>query len=132
MKTKQKTQDKAYIPQAIFNQAESLKPALRPAHVSKKFNQDFQYAKQFLLSYQHNDATFNAFRREIERYIQYCWFMADKPSTKMKRSDIEEYLAFCQKPPTAWVGLKNVNRFPQHAKNFMIFFLLRSLSEVQL
>lgn len=29
----------------------------------------------------------------------------------MKREDIEEYLLFCQKPPTAWISNQNVPRF---------------------
>ncbi|OGT44513.1 MAG: integrase [Gammaproteobacteria bacterium RIFCSPHIGHO2_12_FULL_38_11] len=100
-----------YIPQAIFDSIEFLKYDGHPAHLDIKFNEDFKRGKQFLLSYKNNDATFNSFRREIERFAQYCWFMLKKNMREMKRDDIEEYLLFCQKPPTLWIGNQSVPRF---------------------
>lgn len=100
-----------YIPQAVFDNAEYLKSEGLPEHVPHDLAQDYQHAKQFLLSYQYNTATFKSFRRDIERFVQYCWFVAEEPMLEMRRTDIEEYLFFCQKPPTSWISNKNVARF---------------------
>ncbi len=100
-----------YKPQAIFDNAEFLNSNSIPNCVPKKNVHDYHHAKKFLLSYQHNLATFNSFRRDIERFAQYCWFIAKKSMTDMHRTDIEEYLLFCQKPPTTWIGNKSVARF---------------------
>lgn len=100
-----------YIPQAIFDNVEYLKLSKLPPHVSDRFDTDYNHAKQFLLSYQHNAETFKSFRREIERYAQYCWFIANKSMLDMCRSDIENYLSYCQNPPITWISNKNVVRF---------------------
>ena len=100
-----------YKPIAIFDNVAALKSAKVPQHILPKFNEDYDRTKSFLLSYQNNAATFNSFRREIERFVQFCWFNAEKSSVDMKRLDIEDYLGFCQKPPISWIGLKNVMRF---------------------
>ena len=39
---------------------------------------DYPQALQFLYSYRGSDATFNAYRREIERLLQWSWFVANK------------------------------------------------------
>jgi len=100
-----------YTPKAIFDAVEFLKSNDSPEHMPHNRQQDYEYTKQFLLSYQHNAETFKSFRREIERFTQYCWFIANKTTIKMRRTDIEDYLQFCQKPPTAWISRKNVPRF---------------------
>lgn len=101
----------SYIPQALFDNVEFLKFDAPPLQLSEKFSNDFKYVKQFLLSYQNNEATFNSFRREIERFAQYCWFVVKKNMRDMKRQDIETYLSFCQKPPSAWISNLSVPRF---------------------
>jgi len=100
-----------YTPIAIFDNVEFLKSTTLPAHLPKKFAQDYQYVKRFLLSYQYNPETFKSFRREIERFAQYCWFVAKKSTLDMRRDHLEKYLLFCQKPPTSWISLKSVTRF---------------------
>lgn len=77
-----------YTPQAIFDNAEFLKSDTPPFHLSESFSNDFKHAKQFLLSYKNNDSTFNSFRREIERFAQYCWFVVKKNMRDMKREEI--------------------------------------------
>ena len=83
-----------YTPQAIFDNVERLKSNSSLDHISKSLDRDYQYAKQFLLNYQHNAETFKNFRREIERFTQYCWFVAKKCMCDMRRVDIEAYLLF--------------------------------------
>ena len=101
-----------YTPQAIFDSIDYLLASENiPAHVPSQYYDDYQYAKQFLLSYQHNRATFLSYRREIERFAQYSWFVTCHAMEKMQRADIEEYLIFCQKPPISWIARKKVDRF---------------------
>jgi site-specific recombinase XerD len=76
-----------------------------------KFQQDFKITKNFLLSYRGSEATFNAYRREVERLIQWAWLVADKSIIYLRRDDVEKYIEFCQSPPKAWIGTKNVARF---------------------
>lgn len=80
-------------------------------HVPAQFSQDYLYAKNFLLSYNGSQATFNAYRREVERILHWSWLMSKKSVRELRRQDIENYLAFCQSPPKDWIGTVKVPRF---------------------
>lgn len=75
---------------------------------------DFHQARLFLLSYRGNAATFSAYRREIERYLLWCFHIAKKSVLEVKRIDFEDYLSFCQNPPKTWIGVKKANRYSEH------------------
>ncbi len=72
---------------------------------------DFEYALKFLYSYNGSSATFNSYRREIERILQWSWRIEQSSVLHLKRENIEEYIRFCINPPKAWIGIKNVARF---------------------
>ncbi len=72
---------------------------------------DYHHTLNFLYSYRGSQDTFNSYRRELERLIQWCWLIKDKSVLKLKRTDIEEFIEFCQKPDKKWVGIKTVARF---------------------
>lgn len=72
---------------------------------------DYNFARLFLLSYRGSEATFNAYRREVERIMQWSWLILQKPILEITRVDLEKYLEFCQAPPKKWIGNKNVARF---------------------
>jgi len=72
---------------------------------------DLEYALKFLYSYNGSTATFNSYRREIERLLQWCWRIENVSVFRLKRENIEEYIRFCINPPMAWIGTKNVARF---------------------
>ena len=76
-----------------------------------KANLDYEYALKFLYSYNGSTATYNAYRREIERFLQWSWNLENKSILELKREDIEAFIQFCMSPPLAWIGQKNVNRF---------------------
>jgi len=102
------------VPKAIFNTIESAKAwdilpgsNLYPAFAKK----DYQCARNFLLAYKNNKETFKAYRREIERFLQWAWLIQRKSILRLKREDIENFVAFCQKPPRNWIGLNQVPRF---------------------
>lgn len=75
------------------------------------FPNDYYHALTFLRSYNGSKATFNAYRRELERLIHWSWQLAKKSVCELKRVDIEDYLLFCQNPPESWISLKKVPRF---------------------
>ena len=99
------------LPRAIFDNALFLDSLSPPQQVPTTFVLDYRWATQFLLSYQHNAETFKSFRRELERLVQWSWLVANRSILSLKRDDIEQYLAFCQKPPIAWIGTKKTSRF---------------------
>ena len=72
---------------------------------------DYEYALKFLYSYQGSSATFNAYRRELERFLQWSWHIETKSVLKHKREDIEEFVRFCLNPPLAWIGTINTPKF---------------------
>ena len=72
---------------------------------------DYRCALAFLKSYNGNQATFNAYRREVERLLHWTWHVANKPVCALRRADIEDYLQFCQKPPENWISIQKVPRF---------------------
>ncbi|MFK5950459.1 MAG: site-specific integrase [Methylococcales bacterium] len=72
---------------------------------------DLEYALKFLYSYNGSSATFNSYRREIERLLQWSWRIEKISVLKLKRENIEEFIRFCINPPKAWIGIKNVSRF---------------------
>ena len=75
------------------------------------FQSDFNYSLNFLKSYTGSQGTFNSYRREVERLLQWTWSIKGYTLKQLKREDIEQYIHFCQNPPKNWIGLKKVPRF---------------------
>ena len=73
--------------------------------------EDFEKALSFLKSYRGSQGTFNAYRRELERFFQWCGRVANKSLNQIKREDFEDFVNFCQKPPKSWIGKYKVPRF---------------------
>ncbi len=76
-----------------------------------QFQQDFTHVLNFLKSYNGSLGTFNSYRREAERLLQWCWGVKNKCLTELKRDDIEHFVRFCQNPLLTWISLKKVPRF---------------------
>ncbi len=74
-------------------------------------DQDVKHAYGFLQAYDGSKATFNAYRREVERLLQWSSHIANKSIRQLRRQDIEDYLHFCQDPPTQWIGVSKSPRF---------------------
>jgi site-specific recombinase XerD len=91
-------------PTPIFDNLEYLK-------TTQITSDDIKYAVEFLGAYAGSGATFNAYRREIERLLHWTQLVANKSVKELKREDFEAFLKFCQNPPKNWIGLKNVTRF---------------------
>ncbi|APR67198.1 MAG: integrase [Oceanospirillales bacterium] len=72
---------------------------------------DLIHSLTFLTAYNGSGATFNSYRREIERLLQWCWLIQKVTLTYLGRQDIEAYIHFCQDPPKAWTGDRQAARF---------------------
>src|SRR3990167_9279276 len=78
--------------------------------LTKAFKQDYELAKKFLLSYRGSIDTFNSYRREIERFLQWCQLIANKNVKQIRRDEFEAFLDFCQKPRKTWISNTIENR----------------------
>ncbi|MGC1181754.1 tyrosine-type recombinase/integrase [Legionella sp.] len=76
-----------------------------------RFYDDFHYTLNFLKSYTGSQGTFNSYRREVERLLQWSWLIKNTTIDTLRREDIEHYVHFCQNPPQSWISLKKVPRF---------------------
>ncbi len=97
----------------LFDTLDNVSEAPEPVwqHSSSFLSLDYRYAMSFLKSYDGSQATFNAYRCEVERLLQWSWHVSDKSVCSLRRVDIEAYLKFCQKPPENWISIKKVPRF---------------------
>ena len=100
-----------YKLQPLFDTLEIIQKNQAPAFLTTAQKRDYLQACRFLLCYQSIPATFNTYRREIERLLQWCQGKANKTLKQLHREDIEAYIKFCQNPPKAWISLKKVPRF---------------------
>lgn len=72
---------------------------------------DYVLVLQFLVSYGGSTATFNSYRRELERLLQWSWHIQKSSVRSLTRDDIVDFISFTLNPPVAWIGTKNVARF---------------------
>lgn len=72
---------------------------------------DFFRACAFLKCYRGSKGTFNSYRREIEKLLQWSSLVGNKTLKQLSRTDIEEFIQFCRKPPLTWIGIKKAPRF---------------------
>lgn len=110
-----------YTPKPFFDSLEQLDASkvtaiLTQAPVSNtlpssQITLDYNHSIQFLQAYRGSDETFKSYRREIERLLQWSWFVQGKQLKDLRRNDIEMFLEFCQNPPLNWIGTKHVPRF---------------------
>ena len=78
---------------------------------------ELAFGRKFLDSYSGSNDTYNAYRREIERFLHWCWLIIKKPLQNIDRNDIKNYFEFSQHPPATWITTKNVQRFIRQANN---------------
>lgn len=83
---------------------------IKSQHVDMSDN-DFCHALTFLKCYKGSLGTFNSYRRETERLLQWCKHITSITLKDIRREHIEEYIKFCQNPPKSWIGIKKAPRF---------------------
>ena len=64
---------------------------------------DFKCAKKFLIQYTDNKDTFASYRSEIERLIQWSWFIHKQSILTLHSIDAETFIKFCINPPKSWI-----------------------------
>lgn len=100
------------IPQPIFDtlteldQMDAVIPDYPYLH-----EKDYRHARRFLLCYKGSLGTFNSYRREVEKLLQWAWLVANKPLPSLDRDDMITFIQFCQKPPAHWITTKKAPRF---------------------
>jgi len=99
--------EKPYLPFPIFDNLDSI-GAMRQ---NTQLAADERMTAEFLYSYRGSEATFNAYRRELERFLLWSKTVINKKLKQLRRPDIESFIEFCQRPPLTWIGTKNVPRF---------------------
>jgi site-specific recombinase XerD len=95
-----------FLPDPFRNGPELIAPEL-----SKSKQNDYYFGLRYIISYRGSTATFNSYRREIERLLQWLWHKTDLNLDSIRREHIEQYLDFVMRPPKNWIGSKNVSRF---------------------
>ena len=96
----------------LFDNVDNLhKNAENAILPSPQYHADFQHTLDFLKSYRGSLGTFNSYRREVERLLQWSWHIKGKTLKELRREDIEQFIRFCQNPPQGWIGLKKVPKF---------------------
>ncbi|MES2662201.1 MAG: tyrosine-type recombinase/integrase [Pseudomonadota bacterium] len=95
-------------------------PAAADLNDSEDFNHtyfhanDFQAARLFLLSYSNNEATFRAYRSELEKFCQWLFFSAQVRLADVQPEDIRSYANFLRRPPVSWTSKIQHPRFVQN------------------
>ncbi len=85
--------------------------AFKASSWQKALTQDHYHANRFLQSYNGNEATYNSYRREVERLLHWSWAIEQKPIIELDRAAIEKFFHFCQKPPVKWIASQHFPRF---------------------
>ena len=86
-------------------------PEYLPLAAQTTYLDDYWFGLRFIHSYDGSAATMNAYRREVERLLQWSWLIRQASVLTLKRDDIEQFIRFCQSPPAAWIGVKHCSRF---------------------
>lgn len=97
-------------PLPLFDTLEFLEASACPPS-DPEHAEDFQYTLRFLKSYDGSEATFNAYRRELERLLHWSWTVHKTTLNKLKPEDLTQYIEFCQHPPKSWISPQNKRRF---------------------
>ena len=70
-----------------------------------------QVLMRFLSMYSASKDTYQTYRRELERWVQWCWLVRQVDMLQALRDDVLAFLAFCKSPPHHWIGHKLSARF---------------------
>ncbi|MGC6404808.1 MAG: tyrosine-type recombinase/integrase [Candidatus Comchoanobacterales bacterium] len=74
-------------------------------------SQNQSLVMSFLKMYQASRDTYQTYRRELERWLQWCWLVRKVSILNATRDDVLAFLKFCKSPPLQWIGDKLSSRF---------------------
>ncbi len=105
-------------PFALFDQVEYLQEPISSWHKEyladtgdKAILTEYSYCIQFLLAYQGSEDTFKSYRRELERFCQWCWIYKQERILQQNRTTLTHYFQFVQNPPKSWISKQHYPRF---------------------
>lgn len=99
------------LPIPLIDTLASLDETTARINAPEFAKQDIKNTLEFLNQYNGNTATFESYRRDIERLLQWTWLIRKKSIIELKRQDIQEYIEFCLDPPRTWIGTTRCPRF---------------------
>lgn len=111
------------LPIPLFDSADNLPEQVLSDKITDSLGfakSDFELSQTFLEQFNGSKATFESYRRELERLLQWAWYIQKKSVTTINREDITEYMDFCFNPPKDWIGFKRVARFITDAHGLRI------------
>ncbi|MGC8118910.1 tyrosine-type recombinase/integrase [Marinobacter sp. VGCF2001] len=65
---------------------------------------DFYISHKFLMKYSDVAGTYNRFRSEIQRFLNYTWLIAKRHLAQADADLVTSYFAFIKTPPAQWVS----------------------------
>lgn len=74
---------------------------------------DFEWGLRFLARHNRSFGTFGNYRTFVERLLLWSWILAGKSALTLKRDQFGQFVSFCKKPPSNWVGTAPTLRFIQ-------------------
>lgn len=98
-------------PLPLFDSMPFIKDQKTPNHLKHVAKKDYLITKKFLESYVGSQGTFNSYRREVERLLHWCNHIVAKTLKQLTRDDIENFILFCNDPPSSWIGVTKPQRF---------------------
>lgn len=73
--------------------------------------ESYRLVRLFLKQYNGFATTYKGYRTHIERLLLWTILVAKKPILSLKRTDAQDFIAFCQNPPADWIGPVIKSRF---------------------
>jgi site-specific recombinase XerD len=74
----------------------------------------YQLVIDFLALYLNSNDTFNAYRRDLERLCQWCWFVNHASLLTINAQDMHTFYEFVRNPPQSWISQHHHRRFLSH------------------
>jgi len=81
---------------------------------------DLTLSFQYLLDYTGTAGTYNRFRGEIQRFLNYLWIIAGRTLDQVDAEVIEYYFQFLRTPPGTWVAPNIAPGFSNHASERLV------------
>lgn len=67
-------------------------------------SQDYEITRHFLLEYSDVSGTFNRFRGEVQRFLNYLWVIECKTLAQVDHQVVTGYYTFIKTPPASWIS----------------------------
>ncbi len=113
-------------PFPLFDTLENLKPTHgcilewldQQASILATIHKQYEACVLFLHNYQGSQDTYNTYRRELERFCQWCWLIEQQSICEIESSQIHDYMHFVNNPPKHWVTDKQVAKFQGQSNRY--------------